>query len=101
MTWEGCTEAGRLPQSQPCGEVPLPSDKTPDLWEIRLTLQEQLVNEAETDVQQPGAELAQGLWQLEEAMLLTVGAHQGFQAGRVVLQVGELLLCIERRLVPY
>lgn len=41
----------------------------------RLTLQEQLVDEAETDVHQPDSELGQGLWQLKEALcLLTVGA---------------------------
>lgn len=68
----------------------------------RLTFQEQLVDEAEAYVRQPGAELGQGLWQLKEAMcLLTAGAHQGFHAGRVVLQSGELLLCREGQLVPH
>ena len=44
-----------------------------------LTLQEELIDEAETHVQQPRPELRQGLRQLEKALLLlTVGAHQGF-----------------------
>lgn len=57
-----------------------------------LTLQENLIDEAETHVHQPGPELGQSLWQLEEGLfLLTVGSHQGFHAGREVLQPGELL----------
>lgn len=92
VTWEGCTQAGRAPQSLPRGEVPLPSDKMQTSQ--RLTLQEQLVDEATTYVHQPGAELGQGLWQLKEALcLLTVGADQGFHAGRDVLESGEVLLC--------
>lgn len=57
-----------------------------------LTLQEELIDEAETHIHQPGAEFCQGLWQLEEGLLLlTVGSHQGFHAGGEVLQPGELL----------
>lgn len=57
-----------------------------------LTLQEELIDEAEAQVHQPSPELLQGLWQLEEGLLLlTVGSHQGFHAGREVLQPRELL----------
>ena len=101
FTWERCTWAGRtlstsaqnsnhcpvgLSNPQNAGESPgSPGHQV-------LTLQEELIGEAETHVQQPGPELRQGLWQLEEALLLlTVGAHQGFYAGWEVLQPGELL----------
>jgi hypothetical protein len=66
----------------------------------RLTLQEKLVDEAETYIHQLGAELGQGLGQLEEALcLLTVGAHQGLHTVREVLQPGEILACREDRLI--
>lgn len=66
----------------------------------RLTLHQELVDEAETHVHQLGPQLSQGLWQLEEALrLLTVGADQGFHGDWDVLQFGELLACREEQVL--